>query len=547
MKDLGKPGQPWLKPIHEIASRASIPEKALIPYGRHMAKVSSSLLNDIQARPSGSLVLVTAMSPTPEGVGKTTLSIGLTQALRALGKSAIACIRQPSLGPLLGVKGGAMGSGMAEAGPLEEISLQFNGDDYAVVTSHNLISAMVDNHIHHGNALSIDKVVWPRVATVNDRALRTILTEGGTGPHARKESFQISASSEIMSVLCLSDGLSDLKDRVGRITVGFTKEGLPVTVDSLGITGAVAAILKNAVNPNLAQSIEGAPVFIHGGPFGNISIGCSSSISTRMALKLSDYTVTEAGFSTELGAEKFLDIVCRLSGFYPSAAVIVATMNALRLHGGSKDYAAPDMDAVKAGMGNLAKHIENMKAFGVPSVVALNRFRGDSDKEIAETLSLIEGLGAKAVATDVRDEGSKGAVAAARAVMEACEKKGQHRFLYPLDMPIEEKIRAIAVNMYGAGDVKFTKEGLEELEAANGLGLSGLPVCIAKTPKSLSDDPALIGRPEGFSVTVTGLKPATGAGYLIAQCGNVLLMPGMPVHPLAEKIDVDSSGRVTGI
>jgi formate--tetrahydrofolate ligase len=546
MKDEGK-SPLWLRPVQEVASSAGIPEECLIPYGRFMAKVDPSLLERLEERPGGKLVLVTAMSPTPSGEGKTTLSIGLTQSLKLLNKRAFACIRQPSLGPLLGVKGGAMGSGLSEAGPVEDFSLQFNGDDYGVVTSHNLISAIIDNHMHHGNPLGIEKVIWPRVSTINDRALRDIIAGAGKGTTPRKDEFHISAASEIMSMLCLAEGLQDFRERVKRTVVAFAKDGRAVTVADLGIDGAAAALMKNALMPNLAQSTEGSPVFIHGGPFGNISIGCSSAIATRLALKLSDYVLTEAGFSTELGAEKFLDILCRQAGFFPSAAMIVATMNALRLHGGARDYSAPDMDSVKRGLANLEKHIENINAFGIPSIVALNRFKGDTDKEIDETIALIEGLGARCVAVDVRDSGGRGGIEAARAIMETSEKGGPQKFLYPLDMPIEEKINTIAVKMYGAEGIDLREGAKKDLEEIGRLGLADLPVCVAKTPKSLSDDPALIGRPDGFTVKVTGLKPATGAGYIVAQCGNVLLMPGMPERPLAEKIGLDASGRVTGI
>ena len=546
MKDKGKTGS-WLKPIQEVAARAGIPEDSLIPMGRFMAKVDPSLIEKPSGRPDGKLVLVTAMSPTPAGVGKTTLSIGLTQSLNLLNKKAFACIRQPSLGPLLGVKGGAMGSGASEAGPLEDFSLQFNGDDYGVVTSHNLISAIIDNHIHHGNRLGIEKVIWPRVSTINDRALRNILTGAGKGTTPRKDEFHISAASEIMSMLCLSHGLEDFRERLRRTVVAFGKEGRPVTVSDLGVDGAAGALMKNALMPNLAQSIEGAPVFIHGGPFGNISIGCSSVSATGLALKLSDFVLTEAGFSTELGAEKFLDILCRQAGFYPSAAVIVATLNALRLHGGASDWSAPDMDSVKRGMANLEKHIENLKVFRLPAVVVLNRFKGDTDNEIEQTLELIRGLGAPAAPVEVRDSGGQGGIEAAGAIIEACEKAGPQEFLYPLDMPIEEKIDTIAVKMYGAKGISFSADAQKDLEDIKRLGLARLPVCVAKTPKSLSDNPALIGRPTGFTVTVTGLKPATGAGYIVAYCGNVLLMPGMPEHPLAEKMDIDAVGRVTGI
>ncbi|OGP12582.1 MAG: formate--tetrahydrofolate ligase [Deltaproteobacteria bacterium GWA2_54_12] len=545
MKDKGK-SQLWLRPIREVAAKAGILEDSLIPMGRFMAKVDRSLIDSLPGRHDGKLVLVTAMSPTPAGEGKTTLSIGLTQSLNLLGKKAFACIRQPSLGPLLGVKGGAMGSEASEAGPLEDFSLQFNGDDYGVVTSHNLISAIIDNHIHHGNRLNIEKVIWPRVSTINDRALRNIITAAGKGMSPRKDEFHISAASEIMSMLCLSNGLEDFRKRIRRTIVAFGKDGQPVTVSDLGVDGAVAALMKNALNPNLAQSIEGAPVFIHGGPFGNISIGCSSVSATKLALKLSDFVLTEAGFSTELGAEKFIDILCRQAGFFPSAAVIVATLNALRLHGKASDWSAPDMDCVKRGMANLEKHIENLKAFGIPAVVALNRFKNDTDTEIEETLELIRAI-CPAEAVSVRDFGGKGGIEAARAIIEACEKTSSRQFLYPLDMPIEEKINTIAVKMYGADGITLTDNARADLEEINKLGLSGLPVCVAKTPKSFSDDPALIGRPTGFTVNVTGLKPATGAGYIVAYCGNVLLMPGMPEHPLAEKIDIDDAGRVRGI
>jgi formate--tetrahydrofolate ligase len=546
MKVEGK-SSPWLKPVQKVAAEAGIPESSLLPYGRFMAKVDPSAIGDLDKRPSGKLVLVTAMSPTPAGIGKTTLSIGLTQSLRLLGKKASASIRQPSLGPLLGVKGGAMGSGLSEAGPLEDFSLQFNGDDYAVVTSHNLLAAIIDNHIYHGNRLGIEKVIWPRVSTINDRALREITAASGKGMTPRKDEFHISAASEIMSMLCLSGGQLDFRERLRRTVVAYSREGRPVTVAELGVDGAAAALMKNALLPNLAQSTEGSPVFIHGGPFGNISIGCSSAISTGLALKLSEYVLTEAGFSTELGAEKFLDILCRQAGFFPSAAVIVATMSALRLHGGAADSSERGMESVKKGMANLEKHVENIKAFGIPAVVCLNRFREDTDKETEETLELIRGLGVAAETVDVRDKGGQGGIEAAKAVINACEKAVPPKFLYRLDTTIEEKINAIATLMYGAEGASYNAHAREELENLEKLGFGRLPVCIAKTPKSLSDDPALQGRPEGFTIKVTGLRPATGAGYIVALCGNVLLMPGMPERPLAERIDIDEKGSVTGI
>lgn len=546
MKDEGK-SQDWLRPIQEVAERAGLPAGSLIPYGRFMAKVDGRHIGGPDDKPAGKLVLVTAMSPTPAGEGKTTLSIGLAQSLGLLGRKAIACIRQPSLGPLLGVKGGAMGSGLAEAGPLEDFSLQFNGDDYTVVTSHNLVSAIIDNHIYHGNRLGLERVFWPRVSTINDRALREITASTGKGMAPRKDEFHISAASEIMSMLCLAGSPEDFRERLRKTVVAFGKDGRAVTIADLGVDGAVAALMKNALMPNLAQSTEGCPVFIHGGPFGNISIGCSSVAATRMALGLSEFVLTEAGFSTELGAEKFMDILCRDAGFFPSAAVVVATLGALRLHGGASDFSAPDMDSVKRGMENLRKHVENVAAFGVAAVVCLNRFKGDSDMEIEETLGLIRGLGAAAEAVDVRDRGASGGIEAAKAIISACEKKTTEKFLYRLDAAIEEKIETIATTMYGAEGVVFTEGALRELEEMERGGFGGLPVCVAKTPKSLSDDPALLGRPKGFKVRVTGLRPAAGAGYVVALCGGVLLMPGMPERPLAERIDVDASGRVTGI
>lgn len=537
----------WLRPIQEIASRAGIPGESLLPYGRFMAKIDPTLIHGLEGRPSGNLVLVTAMSPTPAGEGKTTLTIGLAQSLNLLGKKAFACIRQPSLGPLLGMKGGALGSGLSEAGPAEDLSLQFNGDDYAVVTSHNLISAIIDNHIYHGNQLALGKVIWPRVSTISDRALREITTASVNGIGQRKDEFHISAASEIMSMLCLIEGPEDFRERIKRTVVAFDKDGRAVTVHDLGIDGAVSALMKNALMPNLGQSIDGSPVFVHGGPFGNISIGCSSVVSSRLALKFSDFCLTEAGFSTELGAEKFLDILCRRSGLFPCAAVIVATLNSLRLHGGAKDYLAHDMDAVRKGLSNLEKHIENMRAFEIPTVVCLNRFKNDTDKEMDETLGLIRGFNVRAEAVDVREHGAKGGEKAARAIMDACTDAGEKNFLYPLDMPIEEKMNTIARRMYGADGVTLLEAAKADLEEIKRLGLEGLPVCVAKTPKSLSDDPALTGRPSGFTIKVSALRPATGAGYIVAHCGNILLMPGMPSRPLAEAIDIDPSGSVRGI
>lgn len=536
-----------MRPITEIAFEAGIPGESLIPYGAHFAKVRASLLHELKDKPDGRLIIVTAMSPTPAGEGKTTLTIGLTQALRSLGKKAFACIRQPSIGPLLGAKGGATGSGSSRVEPAEEIALHFTGDDYAVSTSHNLVSSLIDNHIYHGNSLNMEKVLWKRVSPINDRSLRKVRIGLGKAAGEREEEFHISAASELMAILSLSADLADLKERVSRTIVALGKDGSAITVRDLKASGATAALLKDALNPNLAQSIRGAPVFIHTGPFGNISIGCSSLLSAKMALKLGEYVITEAGFSTELGAEKFFDIVCRAGGLRPAAAVIVATLGALRLHGGASDYRAKNMKAALKGIDNLRKHIENVAAFGLSAIVALNRYKDDTDEEIDETLSNIRRLGCMAVAVDARDLGAPGGIEAAEAVVKACSEENDFNFLYPLDLPIEEKVSTIARSIYGAEGAVFSAEARADLERIERLGLSALPVCIAKTPKSLSDDPALLGRPNGFNINVREVRPATGAGYVVAVCGNVLLMPGMPEHPLAEEIDIDASGRITGI
>lgn len=533
-----------LRPISGIAGEAGIPEAELTNYGPHIAKVRASFPDRLGDRPQGRLIIVTAMSPTPEGVGKTTLTIGLTDSLRLLGKKAIACIRQPSLGPLLGAKGGATGSGMARVEPIEDISLFFTGDDYAVSTAHNLVASMLDNHVYHGNRLGISKILWKRVSTVNDRALRNVRVGLGKASTERDEEFHITAASELMAVLSLSRDFNDLQERVSRITVALREDGSSITVKDLRAEGAVSALLKKALDPNLVQTVAGSPVFVHTGPFGNISIGCSSAIATSIALRLGEYVLTEAGFSTELGAEKFFDIVCRNAGFRPAAAVIVATLAALRLHGGAKDSHISDMDAAARGMQNLAKHVENVSAFGVPAVVVLNRFRQDTDKEIMDAVSTIKGLGVAAVPADVREMGAAKGVDAATAIIEAAGQRSSFEYLYPLDMPLREKIAVIAKRMYGADGVDFTEEAQADLKRLEGWNL---PVCVAKTPKSLSDDPALPGRPQGFRVRVRSIRPAAGAGYVVALCGSVLLMPGMPEHPLAEGIKVDGFGRITGI
>lgn len=518
-----------LKPIEDITGGLKIPREYVIPYGRHIAKIDSRLLGALP-RPDGKLVLITSMTPTGTGTGKTTLTIGLTQALRTLGKNAVAAIRQPSLGPLFGAKGGATGSGLSTAHPSGDISMHFTGDDSAVCASHNLISALIDNHIYHGNTLGIKNVIWPRVSPVNDRALRKVLIGSGS-EFERPEEFHISAASEIMSILSLSISLDDLIKRIDRIIVAFGKDGAPVRVADLKAGGAASALLKNALHPNLVQSTEGAPVFIHTGPFGNVSIGCSSLIAAKIALKLSGYTLTEAGFSTELGAEKFFDIMCRAGSLKPSAAVIVATLDAIKTH----------------GMANLLRHASNIERFGVPFAVAINRFNADNETETFGVLKTLKDKNIPAFTSDVRDKGGKGGVEGAETIIELCERENRFKYLYDLEETIEEKISVIAKELYGADGVAFTDPAKDDIKNIERIGLSRLPVCVAKTPKSLSDDPGLTGAPRGFTITVKGVRPAAGAGFLVALCGNILLMPGLPAHPNAETIGVDKDGNITGI
>lgn len=536
-----------LKPVDEIAGSLGIPAERLIHYGRHIAKVDSRLLDELRERPDGRLILVTAMSPTPAGDGKTTLTIGIAQSLRLLGKQAAACLRQPSLGPFFGAKGGATGGGYSQVLPAGDITIQFTGDDYAITTAHNLISSIIDNHIFHDSlAIDPERILWPRASTVNDRSLRKVRVPVGKSGGERAEEFVISAASELMSILSLSLNLTDFRERASRIVVAFSRDGRPVTVGDLGVTGAVAALFKNAIHPNLVQSNEGVPVFIHGGPFGNISIGCNSLLATRLALKSADYVLTEAGFATELGAEKFFDIKCRYGGLKPSATVIVATLKALRLHGGSKDYLKEDIASMIKGLENLEKHIGNIKKFGVPFIVALNRYHDDTDGEIFALRRALGDKGIPAHLVDVRERGGAGGVEAAEALVELTQNPCDFKYLYPLDIPVADKINIVAREMYGASGVEFTGEAKRDIAEAVRFGFSTLPVCIAKTPKSLSDDPDLLGRPTGFKVTVRRVKIDAGAGFLVAICGNVLLMPGLPRHPLAEEIDIDSNGTVRG-
>jgi len=520
-----------LKPIEDITGTLRILPRHVISYGPHTAKVNSALLKDLKHVKDGKLIIVTAMTPTPAGEGKTTIAIGLAQSLKLLNKRTIACIRQPSLGPFFGVKGGATGSGWSQILPVEDITLHFTGDDHAVVSAHNLIASIIDNHLYHGNKLGIspERILWNRVSDINDRALRKVRV--GLGGNAeRPDEFHISAASEIMSILCLSQNLKDLQKRVENILLAFDNNGRAIFLRDLKIQGAVTALLRNAIHPNIVQSVEGAAVFVHGGPFGNVSIGCNSLIATTMALKLADYVITEAGFATELGAEKFFNIKCRAGSLNPSLAVIVATLNALRIH----------------SFKNLERHIENIRKFNIPIIVAINRFETDTDKELKEIISLLESKGIPAFAADVRNKGGKGGIDIAEKITELCAMKNDFQYLYPLNMPVKEKILTIAKEMYGADGVIFTQKAEKDIQDMEEPGYKNLPVCIAKTPKSLSDNPNLLGRPEGFKITVQRVLPATGAGFLIAICGNILLMPGFPEHPIAERIEVDSEGRIVG-
>ncbi|MBI4949786.1 MAG: formate--tetrahydrofolate ligase [Deltaproteobacteria bacterium] len=537
-----------LRPIEEIAASLAIPAEALIHYGPNIAKVRTTLYRQLEKRPDGRLILVTAMSPTPAGEGKTTVTIGLAQAFRALGLCASACIRQPSLGPFFGSKGGATGGGYSQALPPDDIALQFTGDDYAIIAGHNLISSVLDNHIHYGNRLGIDtaNIFWRRVAPISDRALRKVVVSPGTAEE-REDEFHISAASELMSTLCLVRDLDEFKARVGNILLALDRDGRPVTVNDLKIGGAVTALMRSAIHPNLVQTNEGSPVFIHGGPFGNISLGCNSLVSTSLALKVSDYVITEAGFSTELGAEKFFDIKCRAGGLKPDAVVIIATTRALRLHGGAADYLKKDTDALKKGLDNLGKHIENVRSFGVPFVVAVNRRPEDDDHEIDALASMIKAMGAEASIVDCFERGGAGGVDCAERLVKKAGEGGAFRFLYNTEGPVIEKIGAIAMNMYGAEKVELCDEAKRDLAIVERLGCGALPVCIAKTPRSLSDNPKLLGRPVLFTLKVKRIRPALGAGYLVVECGDILLMPGLPSSPRAELMDVDAEGRITGI
>ena len=541
------------KPIGEIARDLGIPEEYLVPYGHNKAKVDLRFLRSLEDRPQGKLILVTATTPTAAGEGKTTVTIGLAQALVRKGKSAMLCLREPSLGPCFGVKGVAAGGGYSQVLPMEEINLHFTGDIHAVGVAHNLLSAMIDNHLQQGNPLGIDprRVTWRRVMDMNDRALRhLVIGLGGKADGVPRETgFDISVASEVMAILCLADGIEDLKARLGRIVVAYTYEGKPVTASDLKAQGAMAALLKEAIQPNLVQTIEHVPAFVHGGPFANIAHGTNSIAATRTALRLRDYVVVEAGFASDLGAEKFMDIVSPYGGFHPEAVVVVTTVRALKLHGGlPKDrLGEEDLEAVRAGLANLEAHIGNMQQFGVPVVVALNRFTADTDRELELVRGAVQAQGASIALAEVWAKGGEGGLELADRVLEALDKGNRYGPLYAWNLPLAEKIRTVATKVYGADGVVLEEGAAKTLKELESLGYGNLPVCMAKTQMSLSDRPELKGRPKGFEVHVREVRLSAGAGFVVAICGPIMTMPGLPKSPAAERIDIDADGRITGL
>lgn len=542
-----------MRPIAEIAQKAGIADEYLESYGRYKAKVDPRLLKESD-RPEGKLILVTAITPTPAGEGKTTTTIGLADGLRHIGKNAVVALREPSLGPVFGIKGGAAGGGYAQVVPMEDINLHFTGDFHAIGAANNLLAAMLDNHIYQGNALHIDprRITWRRCVDMNDRQLRFI-TDGLGGRVngvPREDGYDITVASEIMAVFCLSSSITDLKERLSRIVVGYTYDEQPVTAGQLGAVGAMAALLKDALKPNLVQTLEGTPAFVHGGPFANIAHGCNSVMATRMAMKLGDYAVTEAGFGADLGAEKFLDIKCRMAGLRPSAVVMVATVRALKMHGGlaKTDLGREDLGALEAGLPNLLRHVSNIvNVYKLPCVVAVNRFPTDTDAEISLVIEKCRALGVRTVLSTVWADGGAGGTELAEEVVRLCELPNDFSFSYPLEDSIEDKITAVVRRIYGGDGVTFAPAASKEIARLTALGYGDLPVCMAKTQYSFSDDPAKLGAPEGFTVTVRNVKVSAGAGFIVALTGDIMTMPGLPKVPAAQRIDVDENGRISGL
>ena len=540
-------------PIKEIANKLGIDEENIELYGKYKAKITAAYWNELKDRPNGKLVLVTAINPTPAGEGKTTTSIGLSDAFSRLGRKTVVALREPSLGPCFGIKGGAAGGGYSQVVPMEDINLHFTGDFHAITTAHNLLAAVLDNHIHHGNELKIDvrRVVWKRVLDLNDRALRNVIVGlgGKINGVPRESGFDITVASEMMAILCLANDLDDLKARLGKIIVAYDVDNKPITANDLNVTGALTLLFKDAIKPNLVQTLEGTPALIHGGPFANIAHGCNSVMATKFALKLADVVVTEAGFGADLGAEKFLDIKCRLAGFRPNAVVIVATVRALKMHGGiSKDNLAEiNMDALARGFENLEKHIENVKNFGLPAVVAINEFPTDTEEELNFVENHCRELGANVARSAVFVKGGEGGIELAKQVESAFSQPSEFKFTYTDDMSAADKINAIATKIYGADDVEYTTAAKKQLVEIEKLGFNNLPICIAKTQYSLSDDAAKLGRPKNFKVTVREIKISAGAGFIVALLGNIMTMPGLPKRPAAENMDITIDDKITGL
>lgn len=543
-----------MKPIKEIADQLGLSEDDLELYGKYKAKISLETIEKVKEREDGKLILVTAINPTPAGEGKTTTMIGLSQALNKLGKKSIVAMREPSLGPCFGVKGGAAGGGYAQVVPMEDINLHFTGDIHAITTANNLIAAMLDNSIQQGNPLDIDtrQIVWKRCVDLNDRALRHIVVGlgGKVNGVPREDGFDISVASEVMGILCLATSLEDLKQRAGRMIVAYNRAGEPVTVDDIKATGAVTLLLKDAIKPNLVQTLDHTPVFVHGGPFANIAHGCNSVMATQLALKLGDYAITEAGFGADLGAEKFLDIKCRQADMKPDAVVIVATVRALKMHGGvaKKDLGEENLEALRKGIENLEKHIENIAKYNLPSVVAINAFPTDTEAELTLLDEICKSKGVDVAISQVWAKGADGGVELAETLLQVLEtKKAAFSPIYDLELPIAEKIQTIAREIYGAEDVLFTKKVVNKMKTYTEQGLGQLPICIAKTQYSLSDDPTLLGRPEGFTVTISDLIPNAGAGFLVAISGDIMRMPGLPKVPAAANMDIEEDGTIVGL
>ena len=544
-----------MEPVTEVAAKAGIDEKYLDQYGKYKAKIDYSILKDLADKPEGKLILVTAITPTPAGEGKTTTSIGLADALSKIGKKVIVALREPSLGPVFGLKGGAAGGGYAQVVPMEDINLHFTGDMHAVGAANNLIAALLDNHIQQGNSLNIDprRITWKRVLDMNDRQLRFLID--GLGGKAngtpREDGFEITVASEIMAIMCLARDINDLKQRIANIIVGYNYAGEPVRAGDLHAEGAAAALLKDALKPNLVQTLEHTPAIVHGGPFANIAHGCNSVMATRTALKLADYTVTEAGFGADLGAEKFVDIKCRQAGLVPDACVLIATVRALKYHGGvpKKELGLEDLKALEKGLSNLLQHLENIKeVYGIPAVVALNRFPTDSDAEIRLIEDKCRELGVNVVLSEVWAKGGEGGIDLANEVVRLCdEDSGSFRFVYDLRDSIKTKIEAIATRIYRADSVLYSDTAEKQIKELERIGFTDVPVCMAKTQFSFSDDPDLICAPRGFKIKVADVKADTGAGFIVVRTGNIMTMPGLPKAPAAENIDIDNSGKISGL